>query len=95
MGIDQIQHAMEADRRNFAVMRDLLTDLLKLFIECETREEFAQALCQRAASPAAAVRWLDNASSLIRLNLHQVRSAVVIETLETEIIKRGKDGQHE
>lgn len=95
MDIERIQRSMEADGKDFAVMRDLLVDLLKLYIEGETREELAYALCQRAGSPARAVRWLDNAMPLIRLNLLRVRQMVVIETLETEIIKRGKDGNQE
>lgn len=93
MDIHALQQRMRADRERFELMRALLSNLLTLYAENETTEQLAQALQQRAGTPAKAVRWINAASKLTRANLGLVRNSIVIETLENEIIKRGKDGQ--
>ncbi len=93
MDIHALQQRMRADRERFELMRALLSNLLTLYAENETTEQLAQALQQRAGTPAKAVRWINAASKLTRANLDLVHNSIVIEAMENEIIKRGKDGQ--
>lgn len=88
-----MQARMDADRKEFTVMRSLLADLLALYTRNATREEIAQDVRSRYATPGDAVRWIRAASKVVRANLAQVDNAIVIEALETEILKRGKDGK--
>lgn len=93
MDIHALQQRMRADRERFELMRALLSNLLTLYAENETTEQLAQALQQRAGTPAKAVRWINAASKLTRANLDLVHNSIVIEAMENEIIKRGNDGQ--
>lgn len=93
LDIEKLRARIDADRNSFAVMRQLLADLLR-FYECnETVEELAHDIQQKAITPIEAARWTGTAARVIAAHLYHVRNTIRIEILQAELMKRGRDGK--